>query len=347
MIRGLGRLLTNSKQLTVFSGVQPTGSLHIGNYLGAIRNFVNIQDQYDAIYSIVDLHAITVWQDPEELKNSVLDVAAAYLAAGIDPDRSTMFVQSQVSGHAEMGWILNCVARVGWLNRMTQFKEKAGKNKENASVGLYVYPNLMAADILLYKADLVPVGDDQKQHLEITRDIAQRFNHDFLDNQDEAFFPLPEPLILPVASRVMSLRDGQKKMSKSDPSAMSRLELLDDNDSIKKKISKAKTDPEVLPNTVEKLSERPEAHNLISIYAGLDGETMTEIVERFAGWQFSSFKKELTDLAIAKIAPLREQILRLRADEQFLKACLEKGREKASVKANLVLGEVRRLVGLL
>ena len=339
--------MTNSEQHTVFSGVQPTGSLHIGNYLGAIRNFVNIQDKYDAIYSIVDLHAITVWQDPEELKNSVLDVAATYLAAGIDPDRSTMFVQSQVSGHAELGWILNCVARVGWLNRMTQFKEKAGKNRENASVGLYVYPNLMAADILLYRANLVPVGDDQKQHLEITRDIAQRFNHDFLGNQDEPFFPLPEPLILPVASRVMSLRDGQKKMSKSDPSAMSRLELLDDNDSLSKKISKAKTDPEVLPQTVEKLNERPEAYNLISIYAGLDEKNLAEVVERFAGSQFSSFKKELIDLAIDKIEPIREEILRLRADEQYLNACLEKGKAKAQVKAELVLSNVRRLVGLL
>ncbi len=339
--------MTNSEQHTVFSGVQPTGSLHIGNYLGAIRNFVNIQDKYDAIYSIVDLHAITVWQDPKELKNSVLDVAATYLAAGIDPDRSTMFVQSQVSGHAELGWILNCVARVGWLNRMTQFKEKAGKNRENASVGLYVYPNLMAADILLYKANLVPVGDDQKQHLEITRDIAQRFNHDFLGDQDEPFFPLPEPLILPVASRVMSLRDGQKKMSKSDPSAMSRIELLDDNDSLSKKISKAKTDPEVLPQSVENLSERPEAYNLISIYAGLDEKNLAEVVERFAGWQFSGFKKELIDLAIDKIEPIREETLRLRADEQYLKACLEKGKEKAQVKANLVLSEVRHLVGLL
>ena len=209
-----------SEQPRVFSGVQPTGSLHLGNYLGAIRNFVDIQDDYDAVYCIVDLHAITVWQEPAELKQNILDVAAAYLACGIDPKRSTVFVQSEISGHAELAWILNCVARIGWLNRMTQFKEKAGKNRENASVGLYVYPNLMASDILLYHANFVPVGDDQKQHLEITRDIAQRFNNDF-SSEGEEFFPLPEPLILPVASRVMSLRDGQKKMSKSDPSDMS------------------------------------------------------------------------------------------------------------------------------
>ena len=216
-----------SEQPRVFSGVQPTGSLHLGNYLGAIRNFVDIQDDYDALYCIVDLHAITVWQEPAELKQNILDVAAAYLACGIDPKRSTVFVQSEISGHAELAWILNCVARIGWLNRMTQFKEKAGKNRENASVGLYVYPNLMASDILLYHANFVPVGDDQKQHLEITRDIAQRFNNDF-SSEGEEFFPLPEPLILPVASRVMSLRDGQKKMSKSDPSDMSRIDLIDD-----------------------------------------------------------------------------------------------------------------------
>ena len=224
-----------SEQPRVFSGVQPTGSLHLGNYLGAIRNFVDIQDDYDAVYCIVDLHAITVWQEPAALKQNILDVAAAYLACGIDPKRSTVFVQSEISGHAELAWILNCVARIGWLNRMTQFKEKAGKNRENASVGLYVYPNLMASDILLYHANFVPVGDDQKQHLEITRDIAQRFNNDF-DSEGEEFFPLPEPLILPVASRVMSLRDGQKKMSKSDPSDMSRIDLIDDADLIRKKI---------------------------------------------------------------------------------------------------------------
>ena len=222
-----------SEQPRVFSGVQPTGSLHLGNYLGAIRNFVDIQDDYDAVYCIVDLHAITVWQEPAELKQNILDVAAAYLACGIDPKRSTVFVQSEISGHAELAWILNCVARIGWLNRMTQFKEKAGKNRENASVGLYVYPNLMASDILLYHANFVPVGDDQKQHLEITRDIAQRFNNDF-SSEGEEFFPLPEPLILPVASRVMSLRDGQKKMSKSDPSDMSRIDLIDDADLIRK-----------------------------------------------------------------------------------------------------------------
>ena len=227
----------------VFSGVQPSGSLHIGNYLGAISNFVNFQDEYDSIFCIVDLHAITVWQDPNVLNNNIIDVAAIYIASGIDPNKSTIFVQSHIPAHSELAWILNCISRIGWLNRMTQFKEKAGKNREKASAGLYVYPNLMASDILLYHANLVPVGDDQKQHLEITRDIAQKFNNDFKNFGGENFFPLPEPMILPVASRVMSLRDGLKKMSKSDSSEMTRIELLDNNDLIAKKISKAKTDP--------------------------------------------------------------------------------------------------------
>ena len=234
--------MTNEMKERVFSGVQPSGSLHIGNYLGAIKNFVEVQNQFDSIFCIVDLHAITVWQDPEVLSENIIEVAAAYIASGIDPDKATIFVQSQIPAHAELAWILNCVSRIGWLNRMTQFKEKAGKNREKVSVGLYVYPNLMASDILLYHANLVPVGDDQKQHLEITRDIAQKFNNDFGRVNENEFFPLPEPMILPVASRVMSLRDGEKKMSKSDSSEMTRIEFSDENDLIVKKIAKAKTD---------------------------------------------------------------------------------------------------------
>ena len=242
--------MTNKMKERVFSGVQPSGSLHIGNYLGAIKNFVEVQNDFDSIFCIVDLHAITVWQDPEILSENIIEVAAAYIASGIDPDKATIFVQSQIPAHAELAWILNCISRIGWLNRMTQFKEKAGKNREKASVGLYVYPNLMASDILLYHANLVPVGDDQKQHLEITRDIAQKFNNDFGKVNENEFFPLPEPMILPVASRVMSLRDGVKKMSKSDSSEMTRIEFSDENDLIMKKITKAKTDPLPMPSVL-------------------------------------------------------------------------------------------------
>ncbi len=334
-----------SEQPRVFSGVQPTGSLHLGNYLGAIRNFVDIQDDYDALYCIVDLHAITVWQEPAELKQNILDVAAAYLACGIDPKRSTVFVQSEISGHAELAWILNCVARIGWLNRMTQFKEKAGKNRENASVGLYVYPNLMASDILLYHANFVPVGDDQKQHLEITRDIAQRFNNDF-SSEGEEFFPLPEPLILPVASRVMSLRDGQKKMSKSDPSDMSRIDLIDDADLIRKKIGKAKTDPLPLPDSREELETRPEALNLMSIYSGVSRQSVEQTLTEHAGRQFSDFKSRLSDLLISELEPIRKEFIRLKTDQVFLDQCLREGRDKAAERAAPVLGRAKELVGL-
>ncbi|MEC7091681.1 MAG: tryptophan--tRNA ligase, partial [Pseudomonadota bacterium] len=247
----------------VFSGVQPTGNLHLGNYLGAIKNFVALQDSYDCIYCVVDLHAITVWQDPQELKQNIYEVTAAFLAAGVNATKHVVFNQSRVSAHAELGWILNCVSRIGWLNRMTQFKEKAGKNRENASVGLYVYPNLMAADILAYRATHVPVGDDQKQHLELARDIAQKFNHDYLGENAQPFFPLPEPVITGAATRVMSLRDGSRKMSKSEPSEMSRITLTDDADEITKKIRKAKTDPDPLPGDKEGLQGRPEASNLV------------------------------------------------------------------------------------
>jgi len=274
----------------VFSGVQPSGSLHIGNYLGAIKNFVNLQNDYDSIFCIVDLHAITVWQDPKLLHENILDVAAAYISAGIDPKKATIFVQSQIPSHAELAWILNCVSRIGWLNRMTQFKEKAGKNRENVSVGLYVYPNLMASDILLYHSNLVPVGDDQKQHLEITRDIAQKFNNDFKNNGGENFFPLPEPMILPIASRVMSLRDGLKKMSKSDSSEMTRIEISDDNDLINKKITKAKTDSLPMPSNINELEQRPELNNLINIYSSFSGTNISVVVNEFDGKKLSDLK---------------------------------------------------------
>ncbi|MBT6406355.1 MAG: tryptophan--tRNA ligase, partial [Rhodospirillaceae bacterium] len=267
----------------IFSGVQPTGDLHLGNYLGAIRNWVRLQDDYECIFCVVDMHAITTWQDPDGLQASTREVTAALLASGIDADKHTVFNQSQVPGHAELAWIFNCVARMGWLNRMTQFKEKAGKNRENASVGLYAYPNLMAADILLYKATHVPVGEDQKQHLELTRDIAQKFNNDFKCDM----FPVVEPLIFGAATRVMSLRDGTSKMSKSDPSDLSRITMTDDADAIAKKIRKAKTDPEPLPENEKGLEGRPEAANLMGIYAALSDTTLDEVCTNFGGEQFS------------------------------------------------------------
>ena len=279
----------------VFSGVQPTGNLHLGNYLGAITKFVALQDRYDCIYCVVDLHAITVWQDPSELPRATREVTAAFLACGIDPKKNIIFNQSQVAEHAELAWVFNCVARVGWLNRMTQFKEKAGKDRENASVGLYVYPNLMAADILVYRATHVPVGEDQKQHLELSRDIAQKFNNDFAASihargYGDAFFPQPEPLIQGPATRVMSLRDGSKKMSKSEASDYSRINLTDDADAIAQKIRKAKTDPEPLPGEEKGLAPRPEADNLVGIYAALQGVTKAEVLGQFGGGQFSTFK---------------------------------------------------------
>ena len=289
----------------IFSGVQPTGNLHLGNYLGAIKNFVALQDEYDCIYCVVDMHAITVWQDPKELKAHTREVTAAYLAAGVDPKRCIIFNQSQVAEHAELAWIFNCVARLGWLNRMTQFKEKAGKNRENASVGLYAYPNLMAADILAYKATHVPVGEDQKQHLELTRDIAQKFNNDF----GVELFPVPQPLIFGAATRVMSLRDGSKKMSKSEPSDMSRINMTDSADDIAKKVRKATSDPDLLPGPEvldangavpeEARQGRPEAYNLLGIYAALADKPLRAVMEEFAGSQFSHFKAVLTDLAVA------------------------------------------------
>ncbi|MBO0332559.1 tryptophan--tRNA ligase [Sneathiella sp. CAU 1612] len=327
----------------IFSGVQPSGNLHLGNYLGAIRNFVGLQDDYECIYCAVNMHAITVWQDPEALRNNTREVAAAYLAAGVDPKRSIIFAQSTVAAHAELAWIFNCVARLGWLNRMTQFKEKAGKNRENASVGLYAYPNLMAADIMVYKATHVPVGEDQKQHLELTRDIAQKFNNDY----GTETFPLVEPLIFGAATRVMSLRDGSKKMSKSDPSDYSRITFTDDRDSIAKKLRKARTDADPLPETEEGLKDRPEAANLVGIYAALADLSKQEVLSEFAGAPFSTFKPALTDLAVEKFGPIGEEMKKLMADPAHVDAILKEGAERAAALAAPVLAEVKEVVGFI
>ena len=327
----------------IFSGVQPTGNLHLGNYLGAIRNFVGLQNDYECIYCAVDMHAITVWQDPEALRSNTREVAAAYLAAGVDPKRSIIFAQSTVPAHAELAWIFNCVARLGWLNRMTQFKEKAGKNRENASLGLYAYPSLMAADILAYKATHVPVGEDQKQHLELTRDIAQKFNNDY----GTETFPLVEPLIFGEATRVMSLRDGSKKMSKSDPSDYSRITFTDDRDSIAKKLRKARTDADPLPETTDGLRDRPEAANLVGIYAALANLDKQKVLDEFAGAAFSVFKPALTDLAVEKFSPIGEEMKRLMDDPAHVDAILKEGAERASALAAPVLIEVKETVGFL
>ncbi|GLK71943.1 tryptophan--tRNA ligase [Ancylobacter dichloromethanicus] len=334
----------------VFSGVQPTGNLHLGNYLGAIQRFVALQESHDCLYCVVDMHAITVWQDPADLKRQIREVTAAFVAAGIDPTKHIVFNQSQVSGHAELAWVFNCVARLGWLNRMTQFKEKAGKDRENASVGLYAYPSLMAADILLYRATHVPVGEDQKQHLELTRDIAQKFNNDFApsiaaNGLGEAFFPLPEPLIGGPAARVMSLRDGAKKMSKSDPSDLSRINLTDDADLIASKIRKAKTDPEPLPSEAEGLKGRPEAENLVGIYAALGELPKEEVLRQFGGGQFSTFKAALVDLAVARLGPIGAEMQRLMAEPDHIDAILRDGAARARVLADATMANVRDIVG--
>ena len=331
-------------KLRVLSGVQPTGNLHLGNYLGAIRNFVELQNSHECLYCVVDLHAITVFQDPAELAANTREVAAAFIAAGVDPKNHIVFNQAQVPQHAELAWVLNCVARMGWLNRMTQFKEKAGKDREKASAGLYVYPNLMAADILLYQATHVPVGEDQKQHLELARDIAQKFNNDF---DAEGFFPLPEPLIQGPATRVMSLRDGSKKMSKSDPSDLSRITMLDSADEIAKKIRKAKTDPDVLPESEGGLDGRPEAANLLGIYAALAEQELAQTINQFAGQQFSALKEALAELAIAKIAPIGDEMRRLNDDPGAVDAVLADGAARARAIAEPVMAEVRKLVGFL
>ena len=326
----------------IFSGVQPTGNLHLGNYLGAIRNFVDLQNKYECIYCVVDLHAITVWQEPKELASNTREVTASFLAAGINPESSIIFNQSQVLAHAQLAWIFNCVARLGWLNRMTQFKEKAGKQRENASVGLYAYPNLMAADILTYKANHVPVGEDQKQHLELTRDIAQKFNNDF----GVEFFPEVEPLIIGEATRVMSLRDGSKKMSKSDLSDQSRITFTDTEDEISRKIRRAKTDPEALPMDISGLKSRPEAANLVGIFAALSGQTSSEVLKDFGGRGFGDFKPALADLAIEKLAPSSSEMRRLLADPGHIDAVLADGAERAREIADPILAEITEIVGL-
>jgi tryptophanyl-tRNA synthetase len=336
----------------VFSGVQPTGNLHLGNYLGAIVNFVKLQDTHNCIYCVVDLHAITVWQDPAELTRNIREVTAAFIAAGIDPKKHIVFNQSQVSEHAELAWVFNCVARLGWLNRMTQFKEKAGKDRENASVGLYAYPNLMAADILVYRATHVPVGEDQKQHLELARDIAQKFNNDFSDSIrahsfDEKFFPLPEPLITGPATRVMSLRDGSKKMSKSDASDYSRINLSDDADAIAQKVRKAKTDPEPLPSEEEGLKTRPEADNLVGIYAALSGRSKPDVLREFGGGQFSGFKSTLVDLAVAKLGPIGAEMKKLTQDHAYVDSVLVDGANRARVIASETMNAVKDIVGFI
>ena len=334
----------------VFSGVQPTGNLHLGNYLGAIVKFVELQKTHDCIYCVVDLHAITVWQDPAELTKAIREVTAAFIACGIDPKKHIVFNQSQVAEHAELAWVFNCVARLGWLNRMTQFKEKAGKDRENASLGLYAYPSLMAADILVYRATHVPVGEDQKQHLELSRDIAQKFNNDYAASIaargfGEAFFPQPEPLIQGPATRVMSLRDGSKKMSKSDASDQSRIALTDDADAIALKIRRAKTDPDALPSEEKGLETRPEADNLVGIYAALAGASKADVLRQFGGAQFSAFKPALSDLLVAKISPITAEMRRLKDDTGYIDSVLADGSIRAQALAAETMKAVKDIVG--
>ncbi len=328
----------------VFSGVQPTGNLHLGNYLGAMKNFVKLQKKMECIYCVVDLHAITVFQEPKELNKNILETTAGFIACGLDFKKSIIFNQSSVSGHAELAWIFNCVSRVGWMNRMTQFKEKAGSNKENASVGLYVYPNLMAADILLYKATHVPVGDDQKQHLELARDIAQKFNNDF---GNKNFFPVPEPLIQKKISRVMSLRDGKRKMSKSEESDYSRINLSDSEDDIKKKIKKAKTDSLPIPEKTDDLKNRPEALNLLTIYSSIADSTLEKTLNEMAGKDFSKFKKNLSDLLISTICPIGKKIKDLNKDKSYLLKVLQEGSSKARKIAEHNLNKTKQIVGFI
>jgi tryptophanyl-tRNA synthetase len=327
----------------IFSGIQPTGNLHLGNYLGAVKNWVGLQAGFDCIFCIVDLHAITVPQDPAELRQSTRDVAAAYIAAGIDPDRCIIFNQSMVSAHAELGWLLSCLTPLGWLNRMTQFKDKAGKNRDSVGLGLFAYPVLMAADILAYKATHVPVGEDQKQHLELSRDIAQAFNRQF----DVEFFPLPEPQIMGPATRVMSLRDGTRKMSKSDESDYSRINMGDDAATIALKIRKAKTDPLPLPDDPADLAARPEAANLLGIYAALAGESVAQTVNRFAGTEFSKFKEALAEVLTAVLVPIETERARIMADPGYIDGVLRRGAERADAIAQPIRREVFDIIGLL
>ena len=333
-----------SKKKLVFSGVQPTGNLHLGNYLGALKNFVSLQKEMECIYCVVDLHAITTFQKPNELQNNVLETVASFIATGLDPNKSIIFNQSSVPGHTELAWILNCVSRIGWLNRMTQFKDKAGSDKEKASVGLYIYPNLMAADILLYKATHVPVGADQKQHLELSRDIAQKFNNDF---NCKDFFPIPDPLIPKNVSRVMSLRDGTKKMSKSEESDFSRINLKDNADEIFKKIKKAKSDSEPIPENLSNLEKKPEALNLINIYAEMTKKSLEAALNEVAGKEYSFLKTKLSDVLISEIAPVGKEIKKLLDDKAHLMQILKKGKEKANIIAEENLKNIREKVGLI
>ncbi len=335
----------------VFSGVQPTGNLHLGNYLGALKRFVEMQATHPCIYCVVDLHAMTLPHDPAALKRSTREVTAAFLACGIDPQKNIVFNQSRVSEHSELAWALDCVARMGWLERMTQFKEKAGKSRENASVGLFNYPVLMAADILVYRATHVPVGDDQKQHLELARDIAQKFNNDFADSiaangHHGGFFPLPEPLIQGPATRVMSLRDGAKKMSKSDTSENAWIALMDDADTVAQKIRKAKTDPEPLPSEIAGLAQRPEADNLVGIFAGLNDQTKSDVLRQYGGAQFSAFKTALSELIVAKLSPIRAEMQRLADAPDHVDAVLAAGAERARAIAKPVMDSVKDILGL-
>jgi len=328
-------------QERVFSGVQPTGTLHLGNYLGAIKNFVELQEKYNCIYCVVDQHAITVDQDPKELRSNILEVLASFIAAGVDYKKQIIFQQSSVPAHSQLAWVFNCVSRIGWLNRMTQFKDKAGKNRENVSVGLMVYPNLMAADILAYLATHVPVGDDQKQHLELSRDIAQKFNNDF----GVEFFPQPEPLIYGSATRVMSLRDGNKKMSKSDPSDFSRILLTDDDDTIAAKIRKAKSDSELIPSSKDDLQNKPECLNLINILSATTNQSADQVLSNYAGKEYSSLKKDLADNLIQVISPIRGEINNLLNNRDELNMILTDGTEKAAAIANPIIEEVYKIVG--
>ena len=325
----------------IFSGVQPTGEIHIGNYLGAISQFVDNQDNYESIYSIVDLHAITVWQDPKIIQSQIHHVLSVFIAAGLNYEKNIIFNQSSVPQHAELAWLLGCTARIGWLNRMTQFKDKAGKNRENASVGLYTYPVLMAADILLYKATHVPVGDDQKQHLELARDIAHKFNVDY----EIDFFPLPEP-VMNKNTRIMSLRDGTKKMSKSDTSSYSRILMTDNNDDIKTKIKKSKTDSMKMPGIDSALDERPEISNLLNIFSAASGESKEDVIKKFAEREISEFKSDLTDVLINLIEPMSSEIKRLIADKSFLNEVLKKGSDRAKSLSTVTISELHKLMGL-
>ena len=328
----------------VLSGVQPSGDLHIGNYLGAIKNFVGMQNDYNCFFCIVDLHAITVKQDPKILKRNTLEVAATYVASGIDPKKSVVFNQSSVPAHSELAWIFNCVTRMGWLSRMTQFKDKAGKDRENASSGLFIYPNLMAADILIYKATHVPVGNDQKQHLELTRDIAQKFNRDF---NCENFFPIPEPIIDKDISRIMSLKDGNQKMSKSDQSEYSRITLLDESDEIIKKIKKAKTADTVMPEKIEDILKLTEVNNLLNIYSGFSGVEKQELIAKYKGQNFSNFKSDLSDTLVEQIKPITAEIKKLMQDKSYLLEILQEGQNKANEIAKKTINDVYDIVGLL